>query len=781
MSTQSRAISTLSWAVAFFLSVFVSNAAAQVVTVDNVDAGFTILSGTWDTGSFPTPNGADYRWVVTSGFDPGEPYSEVEWRPSLPSAGLYEVEIWYVEGTNRAFDAEFVVHHVGGPTPVTVNQQVNGSTWFSLGTYDFGAGAGGSVTLDNDAAANVVIADAVRFSAVGGATVDLTMAVASNGTGSTAPANGMMHTQLMGADVAISASPTAGYAFDHWEVSAGAAPASPTSAVTTVNMDQSKTVTAHFASVSGTPSFRAFWADAFHSGYKSTAQIDQMVAMAVAGNYNAVIPEVLAYHDDVGSGHGAYWNSSIIPKASDISGGIDPLAYLVQEAHAAGLEVHCWLVAFRVSTSWPPSGNAIMTAHPEWIMVPSGDMGGGPATVDGKYTLDPGSPEVQAYLASIVSELVNNYDIDGIHWDYIRYTSTDAGYPSDTSYANSGLERFQRLTGRVDVPSVGDAQWNDFRRRSVTEVVRQAMTVMATADNPRQPLRHTAALITWGDAPASFTSASAYAIFQNWREWMELGYLDAGIPMTYYREYNPPHDQWYRNWVDASLGWRYDRHIFTGPGVYLNSFADSITQMNYALSAGVDGLSSYSYAVTNNLGQTSTDWYPYVASNLFTSAVATPNMPWREPANATEGFIHGRVTDGATGQPIDDAMILLGGADSGVRTDGNGYYLLTQVPAGAGGSIISVGASSVGFGTVTRPSVLVERAGFTECNLALGAWAFGDYDVDGDVDLGDHAEFADCLIGPDVSPPAGCDVFDVDADDDVDLDDWSEFAVSFTG
>ncbi|UCG17745.1 MAG: hypothetical protein JSV19_06885, partial [Phycisphaerales bacterium] len=81
--------------------------------------------------------------------------------------------------------------------------------------------------------------------------------------------------------------------------------------------------------------FRAFWADAFHEGYKSTTQIDTLISMAVAGNYNAVIPEVLAYQDNVGSGHGAYWNSSIIPKAADIVGDIDPLAYLVEQAHAA--------------------------------------------------------------------------------------------------------------------------------------------------------------------------------------------------------------------------------------------------------------------------------------------------------------------------------------------------------------------------------------------------------------------------------------------------------------
>jgi uncharacterized lipoprotein YddW (UPF0748 family) len=541
-------------------------------------------------------------------------------------------------------------------------------------------------------------------------------------------------------------------------------------------MDQSKTVTAVFVEGSADTSFRAFWADAFSSGFKSTAQIDEMVSRAVAGNYNAIIPEVLAYQDNVGTGHGAYWNSGIVPKASDIVGGIDPLAYLVQQAHANDIEVHCWLVSFRVCTSWPPSGNAIMSAHPEWLMVPRSNMGGGPATVDGKYTLDPGSPDVQNYLISIVRELCTNYAIDGMHWDYIRYTTTDAGYPPDTAYTGSSLARFQRITGRTDTPSTSDTQWNDFRRRTITEFVRRVMFEVATADNPRQPLRHTAALITWGNAPSDFADSSAYNIFQNWRHWLESGYLDAGIPMTYYREHNPPHDQWYRNWVDASIGWRYDRHLYTGPGIYLNTFENSITQMQYAIDAGADGLSTYSYTGTGG----GSSWYAYVAANLFTEPVAVPGMAWRNPLSAVDGTVYGRVTDGATGQPIDDALILVNGGSSGVRTDGNGYYILTQRPAGASGTTYAIGARYDGYADVIRSAVLVERAGFTEANLALGDWLPGDYDVDGDVDLDDYGYYALSMTGPGGGPiPAGGDVFDFDLDADVDVRDFQVFQESF--
>ncbi len=138
----------------------VGAAVAVEVVVDNRDPGFSLLSGSWNTGSSPTPWGADYRWRATV---TGTPTGEAEWRPVLPVTGVYEVFIWYVQGSNRATNAPYTVECAGSPVNVQVNQQVNGSQWFSLGTYTFNAGTGGRVCLNNVANGAVVIADAVRF------------------------------------------------------------------------------------------------------------------------------------------------------------------------------------------------------------------------------------------------------------------------------------------------------------------------------------------------------------------------------------------------------------------------------------------------------------------------------------------------------------------------------------------------------------------------------------------------------------------------------------------
>jgi hypothetical protein len=287
--------------------------------------------------------------------------------------------------------------------------------------------------------------------------------------------------------------------------------------------------------------------------------------------------------------------------------------------------------------------------------------------------------------------------------------------------------------------------------------------------------------VTWYPADEDFTRTNPYRVFSNWEHWQSKGYLDATIPMCYFSEDSYPIT--YREWVTNSVNWAqdYDRHTYIGPGIYLNSFADSVTQLLYARNAGANGMSTYSYRVTNNEGINWSDWYDYVATYVFTDPTETPVMPWRDPTTAVDGTIYGRIADGTTGLPVDDATVEALGGES-VRTDGNGYFILTKLPAAADGTTVTLRASEAGYPDATRFNVLVERAGFTEANLGLGDWLPGDYDVNGRVDITDYLQFETCLTGPDGNPlSAGCDLFDFDLDGDADQADFHVFQEAFTG
>ncbi len=99
----------------------------------NTEGSFSVLSGTWSTGSSATGKWEDnYRYNSAGGT-----LSEVSWVPEISEAGEYEVATYYPAGASRTANAPFTIYHANGSTLVAVDQQVNGGQWFSLGTFTF--------------------------------------------------------------------------------------------------------------------------------------------------------------------------------------------------------------------------------------------------------------------------------------------------------------------------------------------------------------------------------------------------------------------------------------------------------------------------------------------------------------------------------------------------------------------------------------------------------------------------------------------------------------------
>jgi len=148
------------------------NAAEEIVNDDD-GVGYA-ETGTWTTGGssgYDPDVPGTYRWAETA---TGSPTASATWTATLPTDGRYAVYVWYRPGSNRAPDARYTVHHAGGETVVTIDQQHHGFTWHYIGSYGFHGGEVATVTLDNlsSQAGRVVVADAVRFG--GGVFDDLT-------------------------------------------------------------------------------------------------------------------------------------------------------------------------------------------------------------------------------------------------------------------------------------------------------------------------------------------------------------------------------------------------------------------------------------------------------------------------------------------------------------------------------------------------------------------------------------------------------------------------------
>lgn len=386
--------------------------------------------------------------------------------------------------------------------------------------------------------------------------------------------------------------------------------------------------------------FRGAWVTAWNNGFLTPAEADETVRLAKEANINALFIQVRKTGD-------AYYKSNFEPRATNILGGpdFDPLAYIIRKAHEQGVEVHAWINTFRIwSKSAPPSDpKHISVLHPDWITRTStGDL----KAAEGLF-LDPGVQDVQDYTASVVMDIVKNYDVDGIHFDYIRYPGAEFGY------APPAVKRFNAEKGRIGNPSNTDPVWQQWRRDQVTALVDRVYKA-ATALKPN--IKVTAATIPWGDCKESFCDTSPFrAVYQDWRVWLERGKIDAAIPMNYKDERNDKAARQYRNWLDGFARWKYGRQIYCG--VDFNASPEMVVrQIKAARDRGIDGLVGFSF----NQTPARLRLVQALKSGVYSQQSAVPQMLWKLPAmRRISRELYGRAVNAIAKGDVDQAIVLL--------------------------------------------------------------------------------------------------------------------------
>lgn len=435
---------------------------------------------------------------------------------------------------------------------------------------------------------------------------------------------------------------------------------------------------------------RALWVDAFHNGYRTPAQTSQLVDDARAGNFNTLIVQVRKRGD-------AYYDSLFEPRALGLTpADYDPLADLIAKAHAGPepLEVHAWIVAYNIwnsQSSAPAQPDHPYNRHPEWLTF--NESG---AQWDGaNYQFDPALPAVQRHTFDVIMDLVTRYDIDGLHFDYIRYSESGSpGTHNVWGYHSGAVARFNTLYGRSGTPAASDPAWLEFRRAQVTALVRKTwLSVRAV----RPEVCVSAACITWGNAPTSSTKAAfetteAYRrVLQDWRGWLEEGILDLAIPMVYRRYDTAAGAQQFADWSRRAKEFQYGRATAVGIGNYLNTIPENLAQIKVAREAApgsgltTAGLAGYSYAVTNDAGDSRQEFFealtdPAAAAlhtpgepPLFPQPVAVPPQPWK--TDSAVGHLAGTAADGRDGTALDGAVVTLEGPEARtLTTDATGFF-----------------------------------------------------------------------------------------------------------
>lgn len=129
---------------------------------------------------------------------------------------------------------------------------------------------------------------------------------------------------------------------------------------------------------------------------------------------NAVIVQVRPAGD-------AIYPSSIVPWSKFLTGlqdqgpnpAYDPLQFMVEEAHKMGFEFHAWFNPYRATTDLDTATLAsrhVFNQHRKWVY-----------QYGTRFYLNPAIDSVRTHISDVVAEVVQNYDIDAVHFDDYFY------------------------------------------------------------------------------------------------------------------------------------------------------------------------------------------------------------------------------------------------------------------------------------------------------------------------------------------------------------------------
>jgi len=356
------------------------------------------------------------------------------------------------------------------------------------------------------------------------------------------------------------------------------------------------------------------WPDKTASADSQKAAFSKLMDEAEAMNLNAVVVQIRPTAD-------AFYKSQLNPWSEYLTGtqgkdpGYDPLAYMVQEAHKRGLEFHAWFNPFRVSMNenektW--ADNSVAVTHPDWVV----DYGG-------QKWLDPGLPAVRKYVVDSIMEVVNNYDIDAIHFDdyFYPYPAGNRDFPDDWSYGayGNGMDKADWRRANIDTFI-----------KSVNQAIKSKKDYVKFGVSPLGIWRSK----TVDPEGSSSTAAGSYdMLYADTRLWVQKDWVDYIAPQLYWAlGYTPaPYENLLNFWADVVKD-NPKVHLYIGEAAYRVGESGAwrdVSQLPRQMELGdsypaVKGYIFYNIdSLIDNLSLREE-----LTGNFYQTTAQIPDMPW---------------------------------------------------------------------------------------------------------------------------------------------------------
>ncbi len=318
-------------------------------------------------------------------------------------------------------------------------------------------------------------------------------------------------------------------------------------------------------------------------GYRE--KIRTIMSTCEQNGLNTVIVQVRPFSDALYPSRYFPW-SHILTGEQGVGVDFDPLAILLEQAHAHGLALHAWINPLRIRLGSVPEKLSEKNPAVVWKNDNNRDNDGYTFTDgDGEY-YDPSWPEVRKLIIDGVRELAGQYDIDGLQID-------DYFYPSDDgSFDKKSYERYVSSLNEGSTP-LSQADW---RKNNINMLV----------SGIRSALHRANSRAVFGISPQG-NFENNEKLSADTASWCSVkGYADYLCPQLYVSMSHPVFpfralaDRWIAFTKDSSLPLYFGLGLYKAgtdadSGTWLSSSSNIREQIAYLRSKGVDGFILYAY------------------------------------------------------------------------------------------------------------------------------------------------------------------------------------------
>ncbi len=411
----------------------------------------------------------------------------------------------------------------------------------------------------------------------------------------------------------------------------------------------------------------------------------RLLDMHKGNGMNAVIVQIRPVAD-------AFYPSTLEPWSEYLTGKqgmppvpyYDPLQFMIGETHKRGMEFHAWLNPYRAvfnvySSSVAP--NHITKQHPDWFI-----------TYNKQKIFDPGNPAVIDFVSRIVKDIVERYDVDGIHMDDYFYPYPAAGkeFPDYTSFRLYGKGRTKQDWRRSNCDSI---------IQRIHETILAVKPMIKFGISPFGVWRNQSQ-----DADGSVTKAGITNyddLYADVLEWLKEGWIDYVAPQLYWEIGHRLCDyQTLINWWGAHS---YGKQIFIGHALYRGGTNTAWRNPNelpdeIKLTRETENVNGSIFFSSKDFLRNPNGWNDSLRNHYYKTPALIPPMSWidtvapaapvitraKDDQSAVGNIIKidGKISDTASGETVKSFVLYI---SNDTATLGNTPFFVSATDAASSG------------------------------------------------------------------------------------------------